>query len=51
MNQLFHNIFNAMVLILFEVKNRGIFFFRNLFADAMSVHSSNMKHAHVIEFD
>ena len=28
-----------------------IFFSRDLFAYVMSVHSSNMKHAHTIEFD
>ena len=39
MNQLFNNIFNPM-------KN---FFLRDLFADVMSVHNRNMKHAHVIE--
>ena len=34
-------------------KNRGeIFFFsRDLFADVMSVHNRNMKHAHAVEFD
>ena len=30
---------------------RKIFFLRDLFADIMSVHSRNMKHAHTIEFD
>ena len=39
MNQLFYNIFNK------------IFFLRDLFADVMSVHNRNMKHAHAIEFD
>ena len=28
-----------------------IFFSRDLFADVMSVHNRNMKHARVIEFD
>ena len=28
-----------------------IFFSRDLFADVMSVHNRNMKHAHTIEFD
>ena len=27
------------------------FFSRDLFADVMSVHNRNMKHAHAIEFD
>ena len=27
-----------------------IFFSRDLFADVMSVHNRNMKHAHAIEF-
>ena len=27
------------------------FFSRDLFADIMSVHNKNMKHAHTIEFD
>ena len=39
MNQLFYNILNP------------IFFSRDLFADIMSVHNRNMKHAHAIEFD
>ena len=30
---------------------RKIFFSRDLFADVMSVHNRNMKHARVIEFD
>ena len=38
MNQLFYNIFNA-------------FFSRHLFADVISVHNRNMKHARAIEFD
>ena len=38
MNQLFYNNFN-------------FFFSRDLFADVMSVHNRNMKHAHAIEFD
>ena len=41
MNQLFYNIFNPM-------EN---FFSRDLFADVMSVHNRNMKHARAIEFD
>ena len=41
MNQLFYNIFNLM-------KN---FFSRDLFADVMSMHIRNMKHACAIEFD
>ena len=28
-----------------------IFFSRDLFADVMSVHNRNMKHAHAIEFE
>ena len=40
MNQLFYNIFNPM----------EIFFSRDLFADVMSVHNRNMKHARAIEF-
>ena len=28
-----------------------IFLSRDLFADVMSVHNRNMKHAHAIEFD
>ena len=39
MNQLFYNIFNPM-------ENP-----RDLFADGMSVHNSNMKHTRAIEFD
>ena len=27
------------------------FFWRDLFADVMSVHNRNMKHARIIEFD
>ena len=42
MNQLFYNIFNLVEIF---------FFSRDLFADAMSVHIRNMKHAHTIEFD
>ena len=42
MNQLFYNIFNQM---------ENFFFSRDLFADLMSVHNRNMKHACVIEFD
>ena len=41
MIQLFYNIFNPM----------EIFFSRGLFADVMSVHNRNMKHAGAIEFD
>ena len=41
MNQLFYTIFNPM----------EIFFSRDLFADVMSVHTRNMKHARAIEFD
>ena len=40
MNQLFYNILNSMENCL-----------RDLFADIMSVHNRNMKHAHAIEFD
>ena len=36
MNQLFYNIFNPM---------ENFFFSRDLFADIMSVHNKNMKHA------
>ena len=42
MNQLFYNILNPM---------ENCFFSRDLFADVMSVHNRNMKHAHAIEFD
>ena len=42
MNQLFDNIFNPM---------ENFFFSRDLFADVMSVHNRNMKHARAIEFD
>ena len=38
MNQLFYNIFNPMEKW-------------DLFADVMSVHNRNMKHARAIEFD
>ena len=41
MNQLFYNIFNQS----------KIFFSRDLFADIMSMHNRNIKHAHPIEFD
>ena len=41
MNQLFYNIFNP----------KENFFLRDLFADVMSVHNRNMKHARAIEFD
>ena len=39
MNQLFYNTFNPM----------EIFFSRDLFADVMSVHNRNMKHARAIK--
>ena len=42
MNQLFYNIFNPM---------EKFFFLRDSFADIMSVHNRNMKHACAIEFD
>ena len=42
MNQLFYNIFNP---------KENFFFLRDLFADVMSVHNRNMKHARAIEFD
>ena len=42
MNQLFYNIFNLM---------ENFFFERDLFADVMSVHNRNKKHACIIEFD
>ena len=42
MNQLFYNIFNLM---------ENFFSSRDLFADVMSVHNRNMKHARAIEFD
>ena len=42
MKQLFQNIFNPM---------ENLFFLRDLFADIMSVHNSNMKNARTIEFD
>ena len=41
MNQLFYNIFNSL----------ETFFSRDMFADVMSVHNKNMKHARAIEFD
>ena len=40
--QLFYNIFNPM---------ENFFFSRDMFADVMSVHNRNMKHARAIEFD
>ena len=42
MNQLFYNIFNPL---------ENLFFSRDLFANIMSVHNRNTKHAHAIEFD
>ena len=42
MKQLFYNIFNPI---------ENLFFLRDLFADIMSVHNRNMKHARAIEFD
>ena len=42
MNQLFYNIFNL---------TENFFSSRDLFADVMSVHNRNMKHARAIEFD
>ena len=41
MNQLFYNIFDPM-------EN---FFLKRFFADVMSVHNRNMRHACAIEFD
>ena len=41
MNQLFYNIFNPMENL----------FSRDVFADIMSVHKRNMKHARALEFD
>ena len=41
MNQLFYNVSNPM----------EIFFSRDLFADVISMHNRNMKHARAIEFD
>ena len=41
MNQLFYNI----------ISPKEKFFLRDLFADVMSVHNRNVKHAHTIEFD
>ena len=41
MNQLFYNISTQW----------KIFFLRDKFADVMSMHNRNMKHAHTIEFD
>ena len=32
-------------------RRKKIFFLRDLFADVMSVHNRNMKHARAIEFD
>ena len=42
MNQLLYNIFNPL---------ENFFFSINLFADVMSVHNRNIKHARAIEFD
>ena len=42
MNQLFYNISDPMEIL---------FFSRDLFADVMSVHNRNMKHARAIKFD
>ena len=42
MNQLFYNISDPMEIL---------FSSRDLFADVVSVHNSNMKHACAIEFD
>ena len=42
MNQLFYNIFNP---------KENFFSARDLFADIISVHNRNMKHAHTLEFD
>ena len=42
MNQLFYNIFDPLEIF---------FFSRDLFADVMSVHNRNMKHARAIKFD
>ena len=45
--QLMHE---SIVLLHFQ-SNRKFFFSRDLFADVMSMHNGNMKHAHAIEFD
>ena len=42
MNQLFYNISDPMEIL---------FYSRDLFADVMSVHNRNMKHARATEFD
>ena len=39
-------------IVLLHFQSNGKFFFsRDLFADVMSMHNGNMKHAHAIEFD
>ena len=39
-------------IVLYHFQPDGKFFFaRDLFADVMSVHNRNMKHARAIEFD
>ena len=39
-------------IVLLHFQSHGKFFFsRDLFADVMSMHNGNMKHAHAIEFD
>ena len=42
--------YESIVLLHFQSQGK-LFFSRDLFADIMSVHNRNMKHAHAIEFD
>ena len=42
--------YESIVLLHFQF-NGKFFFSRDLFADVMSMHNRNMKHAHAIEFD
>ena len=41
---------NSSFLIVKKTAEK-FFFSRDLFADVMSVHNRNMKHAHAVEFD
>ena len=38
-------------VLTFSTRWKNFFFSRDLFADVMSVHNRNMKHARAIEFD
>ena len=55
-SQVLHILMNVQMtyepIVLYHFQPNGKFFFlRDLFADIMSVHNSNMKHACAIEFD